>query len=212
MVTFHDGTAYPKQLQQAACDSFQQLGGKCVDQIDLSTGVDILTALQGTASLNPDVIYFPLYSAEGIAVTKDISLAGLTKAALISSDGLLSPDFIQKTQPSSDGMYLSGPAPVLESQAFTDEYKARYGENPIAAYHLQAYDSANMLFTAIQQAALTVGDTIYIQRQILRDALYKLHGFPGLSAQISCSANGDCVHPNIEIFQVVNNDFKPIYP
>jgi branched-chain amino acid transport system substrate-binding protein len=212
MATVHDGTAYPKQLQQAACDSFQQLGGKCVDQIDLSTGVDILTALQAAAGLNPDVIYFPLNSVDGIAVTKDISLAGLTKAALISSDSLLSPEFIQKTQPNSDGMYLSGPASVLESQTFTDKYKARYGENPIAPYHLQAYDSANMLFMAIQQAALTVGDTIYIQRQVLRDALYKLHGFQGLSAQISCSANGDCVHPNIEIFQVVNNDFKPIYP
>ena len=109
-------------------------------------------------------------------------------------------------------MYLSGPAEVSESATFTQKYRARYGEDPIAAYHLQGYDAANMLFDAMQLSAEVVGDKLYIQRQKLRDVLYNMHGLQGLSTQISCSPDGDCAQPNIDIFQVANNDFKAIYP
>jgi len=212
MLTVHDGTPYPKELQQAACDNFQQLGGTCVEQIDLSSGPDILTALQAAAPLNPDVIYFPVYTEDGIAITKAIPQAGFTNPALMSSDGLISQDFLQKTKPNTDGMYLSGPAEVSESAAFSQKYKARYGEDPIAEYHLQAYDAANMLFNAIQASAQVVGNNLYIQRQKLRDALYNTHGVQGLSTVITCSSDGDCAQPNIDIFQIANNDFKEIYP
>src|SRR5512146_2735950 len=70
MVTVHDGTAYPKQLQQAACDVFQQLGGSCILQIDLSSGTDLATAFKSVAAQNPDVIYFPLYTDDGVAVMR----------------------------------------------------------------------------------------------------------------------------------------------
>ncbi len=212
MLTIHDGTPYPKELQQSACDSFQQLGGVCVEQIDLNQGQDILTSLKSAAALNPDAIYFPVYTNDGIAITKAIPLAGFNNPALLSSDGLISQDFIQKTGPNSDGMYLSGPAEVSESATFTQNYKALYQEDPIAAYHLQGFDAANMLFSAMQQSAVVAGDKLYIQRQKLRDALYNMRGIQGLSTQISCSPDGDCAQPNIDIFQITNNAFKAIYP
>ena len=61
MVTVHDGSAYPDQLQQAACSEFEQLGGDCILQFDLTGGQDILAALQHVAGQDPDVMYFPLY-------------------------------------------------------------------------------------------------------------------------------------------------------
>ncbi len=215
MVTIHDGTAYPKQLQQAACDSFQQLGGKCIQQIDLSTGQDVLTALQAAAPLNPDVIYFPLYTDDGLAVTKALPQAGLANAAWISSDGLLSSDFLQKAGSGIEGMYLSGPANLTEPAIFLQKYKSLYGEDPIASYHLQGYDAAMMLFTAVERVAITISsqdNSISIPRQALRDTLYATRGMKGLSGPLTCSPTGDCAQPNIEIFQVVNNTFKPIYP
>ena len=214
MLTIHDGTPYPKELQQAACDNFQQLGGACVEQIDLSKSnrQDILRILQAAAPLNPDVIYFPVYTEDGIAITHAVPQAGFTNPALMSSDGLISNDFIQKTKPNTDGMYLSGPAEVSESATFTQKYKTRYGEDTIAAYHLQAYDAANMLFNAMQLSAEVVGNKIYLPRQKLRDALYNTHGLQGLSTELTCSSDGDCAPPNIDIFQIANNDFKEIYP
>jgi ABC-type branched-subunit amino acid transport system substrate-binding protein len=109
-------------------------------------------------------------------------------------------------------MYLSGPAEASESTIFTQKYIARYGEGPIAEYHLQAYDAANMLFHAIQVSAQVDGNSLYIQRQKLWDALYNTHGVQGLSTVITCSSNGDCAQPNIDIFQIANKDFKEIYP
>lgn len=212
MITFHDGTAYPKQLQQAACDSFQQLGGTCIQQIDLSAGPDVPTVLKNAATQNPDVLYYPVYTKDGVAITKAVADAGLSSVALISSDGLLSTDFTSQSQPASSGMYLSGPAPVQESQTFISKYKARFGVEPNAPYHLQAYDAANMLFYAMRQSAAVVGDKLYIQRQKLRDALYGMSGIKGLSGTLTCSPLGDCAQPNIEIFQIVNSQFKPIFP
>ncbi len=215
MVTIHDGTAYPKQLQQAACDSFQQLGGECILQIDLSTGQALPTALQNVAPQNPDVIYFPLYTDDGVNAMRDIPQAGFANVALISSDGLLSSDFLQKAGPGTEGMYLSGPADVKESTSFTQKYKSRYGEDPIASYHLQAYDAATMLFTAIEHVAVqdsSQGNGIAIPRQALLNALFGTRGMQGLSGPLTCSPTGDCAQPNIDIFQVVNKNFKVIYP
>jgi branched-chain amino acid transport system substrate-binding protein len=212
MVTIHDGTPYPQELQAAACESFVQLGGDCLAQIQLSPDQNMEAVLQNVIPLDPDVIYFPLYTVDGVAVTKGVTAVGLTEAALMSSDGLISPDFIEQTQPASEGMYLSGPADVEESEPFIEKYKAAYGEDPIASYHLQAYDAANMLFYAIQQSAQVSGDSLFIERQKLRDALYSMHGIQGLSGTLTCSPVGDCAAPNIEIFQIVHNDFVPIFP
>lgn len=69
-----------------------------------------------------------------------------------------------------------------------------------------------MLFAGIEKVAVNSGGTLYVPRQALRDALYGTHGMQGLSGVLNCSASGDCAAPNIEIFQVVNHDFKGIYP
>jgi branched-chain amino acid transport system substrate-binding protein len=215
MITLHDGTAYPKQLQEASCQSFEQLGGQCLQQIEFTSGQDMTSVLQGIAGNKPDVLYYPVYAEDGANITKEAKASGLSNVTLISSDGLLSPDFIKQTGSFSEGMYLSGPANVTEPQDFLAKYKAKYGEAPIAVYHLQAYDAAMMLFDAIEKVAVPISsntNSISIPRQALRQALYATSGKQGLSGEINCSSTGDCAQSNIEIFQVVNNDFKPIYP
>ncbi|HEX2696734.1 MAG TPA: branched-chain amino acid ABC transporter substrate-binding protein [Anaerolineales bacterium] len=212
MVTFHDGTPYPQQLQEAACQSFIQLGGECVQQIQLSSGQDINAILESFVGQKPDVLYFPVYTEDGVAITKGVVTAGLSSIALISSDALMTSDFLQETNPVSEGMYLSGPAEVTEPQAFVASYKAHYTDDPADPYHLQAYDATILLFNAIEKVGVTSNKTLYIPRQALRDALYATRGMQGLSGPIDCSPSGDCAQPNIEIFQIVNNNFKAIYP
>ena len=215
MITVHDGSAYPKQLQQEACTDFQRLGGECILQFDLSSSTNIGPALRLAAARNPDVIYFPLYTEDGVAVMRAIQDAGLSNPALISSDGLLSKDFLEKAGTATEGMYMSGPAEVKESTDFSQEYKTLYGEDPIASYHLQAYDAAMMLFRAIEKVAVpssSGSNSISIPRSALRQALYATHGMQGLSGPISCSPNGDCAAANIEIFQVIDRGFEAIYP
>ncbi len=212
MLTIHDGTPYPKELQATACESLRQMGGECVAQIDLSQVTDLASALQAVSAAQPDVIYFPLYTADGVTTIKAIYQLGLANAALISSDGLLSHDFLQKAYPFAEGMYFSGPALPQAPETFLQKYKSRYGEGPIAVYHLQGYDAANMLFLAIQQAAVSVGSKTYIPRQKLRQALYDMRNVQGLSTVITCSPSGDCAQQQIAIFQARNGNFTAIYP
>lgn len=212
MVTIHDGTPYAEELQQTACDTLVQLGGECSRQVEIQSGADMLPVLQEIALLTPAVLFYPVYTVDGAAITNNAALAGLENTVLMSSDGLLSGDFISQTEPASEGMYLSGPAASEESQAFLDAYQARYSEAPIASYHLQGYDAAMMLLNAIEKVAQRSGDSLYIGRQALREALFATRGMQGLSGPLNCIETGDCAQPNIEIYQIANNEFRAIYP
>jgi branched-chain amino acid transport system substrate-binding protein len=214
MSTLHDGTPYSMELQSAACENFEKLGGTCLGRIQLGGGADVAHKVLWLSKLHTDAVYFPVYTEDGIAVLNAIKKQGIT-SALISSESLLSTDFLQQTGDLSRGMYLSGPTPVAESASFSEKYRAAYGEDPIATYHLQAYDAALMLFTAIEQAstpAPTTDNTIFIQRQALRDSILRVRGVQGLSGTLTCSELGDCAEPKITIFQVRDNIFAPIYP
>ncbi|HEY5902357.1 MAG TPA: ABC transporter substrate-binding protein, partial [Anaerolineales bacterium] len=162
--------------------------------------------------LDADALYYPVYTVDGVNITQEAAKRQL-RSALISSDGLLSSDFIEKAGEASQGMYLSGPAPVPESSPFVEQYRNLYGEDPVASYHLQAYDAAEILFGAIEKAARSSRDgSLLIGKQALRDAILGVHGMTGLSGPLTCSELGDCAQPNIEIFQVQKNEFQAIYP
>jgi branched-chain amino acid transport system substrate-binding protein len=212
MATIHDGTAYALQLQQAACDTLAQLGGQCISQVEIESGSDLIPVLQQIALDAPAVLFYPVYAVDGSSITNNAILAGLEDVILMSSDGLLSPDFISQTQPASEGMYLSGPSSTQEAQEFLDAYQQRYGEAPIASYHLQGYDAAIMLLNAVENVAQRSGGNLYIGRQALREALFATRGMQGLSGQLNCVETGDCAQPNISIFQVASGDFRAIYP
>jgi branched-chain amino acid transport system substrate-binding protein len=213
MSTIHDGQPYSKELQAAACENFEKLGGECLGQIEIESGSDISAKILWLSKLHTDVLYFPIYSADGRAILENIQKNQIY-SALISSDGLMSTDFIQQNHDLTRGMYLSGPSPVSESQEFVDKYRASYGEEPIAPYHLQAYDAANLLFTAIEQSILpsSPNGSLLVLRQSLRNRLAAIQGVTGLSGSFTCSALGDCAEPKITIFQVQDSIFVPIYP
>lgn len=214
MSTIDDKTPYSTELALSACQNFEKLGGDCLGRIHIDTGSDVAPQMFWLEKLKTEALYFPLYTVDGVAVTRQVAALGIT-SALISSDGLLSKDFVMQTDGINQGMYLSGPAPAPEDQKFADEYRAAYGEPPVASYHLQAYDAAMMLFAAVQQSALPASSSsgsLLVGRQAVRDAIRSVRDVPGLSGPLTCSQYGDCAAPNISIFRVQNADFAAIYP
>ena len=69
---------------------------------------------------------------------------------------------------------------------FLAKHQKKYGEKPIAPFHAHAYDAAMMIFAAIEKTAVKDGDTLYICRQKLRDALYATKGMKGLTGNLNC--------------------------
>lgn len=214
MVTVHDGSPYSAPLQQTACENFEHLGGQCLIQIQMSPGQDVTPLIRQIAELAPDVLYYPLYTTDGVSITREaVKEPKLYSTTLISSDGLFNSDFLQQAGKAADGMYISGPATLQEPPTFLEKYIQRYGEPPTASYHLQAYDAATMIFEAIEKVAHPdARDQIFIPRQALRTALFAVRQMNGMSGVITCSPTGDCAIPEIAIFQVQNNRFVPIYP
>ncbi len=212
LVTVHDGSPYSEQLQQATCARFEELGGICLEQIQIQSGESVQSAIQRIAQLSPEAVYFPLNTTDGVALTRGLFEVGLTNIALISSDGLFSKDFIEQTMPASNGMYLSGPDVPRYDRVFLQKYTQRYGEQPIAAYSAPAYDATMMLFAAIEKVAVKSGDTLYIPRQALREALAATKDFKGLSGVLTCTPTGDCGAPIIKIYQVRKGEFYAVYP
>jgi branched-chain amino acid transport system substrate-binding protein len=166
------------------------------------------------ATGKPEFIYYPIFIAAGGHITRQAKeVAGLEKTALMSADGTFSPDFYKAAGDAAIGMYHSSP----DFSAFAGGYKdflakhqKKYGEKPIAPFHAHAYDAAMMIFNAIEKTAVKDGDTLYICRQKLRDALYATKGMKGLTGAINCGPTGDCADPRIAVYQQTADNIKKL--
>ena len=216
--TIHDGSAYAEALQQVFADEFGTLGGEILIQEAVSKGqTDMKPVLTRVAAASPEVIYFPIFVAEGgfiAAQAKEVP--GLEDTVLIGSDGMFTSDFVNAAGPAAENMYLSSPnfsAFQAGYAAFTEKYEAKVGSAPISAFHAHAYDATNILFAAIEKVAVKAEDgTIHIGKQALRDAIYATKDFQGLTGVLSCSATGDCGAPLIAVYQITARETGGEWP
>lgn len=218
--TVHDGSPYAQGLAAAFADNYKKAGGTITSAEAISVGdTDMRPVLTRIATGKPDLIFYPIFVAEGGLITRQAhEVTGLQKATLFGADGLFSPDFLKAAGASAKGMYWSSPDLTPETlgptytKGFLPKYEKKYGEKPTGAFHPHSYDAANVIFAAITKVAKNQGGTLYIGRKALRDALFATKGFKGLTGTLSCDANGDCADPHIAVYQSVNADpanFEP---
>ncbi len=131
----------------------------------------------------------------------------LEDIALIGGAALLVSEFL--AIPESEGVYFPGPelgfgdntneATGKSGDALLADYREQYGEAPTSAYLAHAYDAATMLLRAVEAIAVVDGDTLYIDRAKLREALSATTGFEGIIGVISCDKFGDCGSGRVHI-------------
>jgi branched-chain amino acid transport system substrate-binding protein len=201
--TIHDGDPYTEGLTSAFTASFEEFGGEIVMATAVNKGdTDMRPVLTEIAAANPDLIYFPIFQPEADYIVQQLQeFDELSSDTIMGADGLLADTFV--VIPETAGMYFSGPSQA-EGAAY-DEFVAAYeeahGEAPIQAFHAHSYDAANMLFDTLEQVAQEQDDgSVVIDRQALRDALYAVEGFQGLTGSLTCNEFGDCADPRISIF------------
>jgi branched-chain amino acid transport system substrate-binding protein len=213
--TIHDGSVYAEQLQAVFAEEFKKLGGTIVAQEAVApTDTDMRPVLTKIATGKPDFIYLPIFIAAAGHITRQSKeVAGLEKVALMSADGSFSPDFYKAAGEAAVGMYHSSPDFSAFGAGYKDflaKHQKKYGEKPIAPFHAHGYDAAMMIFNAIEKTAVKDGDTLYICRSKLRDALYATKGQKGLTGTISCSEFGDCADPRIAVYQQTADNIKKL--
>ena len=208
IAAIHDGDPYTTGLIGAFAAAFEELGGSVYTDSVSRGDTDMVPVLTRIAEESPDGLFFPLFPGEGAAIVRQIGqVPGLEEVTLIGGAALLVSDFL--AIPESEGIYFPGPessfadntneATGKSGEALVSEYRERYGEAPTSAYLAHAYDAATVLLRAIDQVAVEVGDTLYIDRSKLREAVAGTTDFEGVIGTISCDEFGDCGTGRIHI-------------
>ncbi len=214
--TIHDGSVYAEQLQAVFAEEFKKLGGTITSQEAVApTDTDMRPVLTKIATQKPQFIYYPIFIAAAGHITRQVKeVAGLEKTYLMSADGSFSPDFYKAAGEAAVGMFHSSPdfsAFATGYKGFLEKHQKKYGEKPIAPFHAHGYDAALMVFSAIEKVAVKEGDTLYIPRKALRDALYATKGLKGLTGTLTCDQYGDCADPRITVNQIQNGEYVPVW-
>lgn len=219
--TINDGSPYAAQLQQVFADNFKsKCSGTITAQEAITVGqTDFNSVLTKIAAAKPDLLYYPIFVAEGALITQQAKqTAGLEKTILAAADGVQTPDFLSAAGSAAEGMYDSGPdlkfSGDFYENTFLPKYKEISGESaPISVFHAHAYDAANMIFDAIEKVALKDADgNLYIPRTALKDAIFATKDFKGITGTLTCNADGDCANAKISVSKVQGGKFVRIWP
>ena len=208
MAAIHDGGPYTHGLAIAFTAAFEELGGSVTVAAINKGDTEMLPVLTQLAAGSPDGLFLPIFPEEAayiIRQSKQIdTFDGLTR---IGSGGLLVSEFL--ALPESEGIYFAGPelnfgSNVNEATGRSGDeliaaYQERHNEGPTSAYLAHAYDATIILLRAIEEVAVAHGDTLYIDRAKLREALAHTSDFSGIIGTISCDRFGDCGTGRIQI-------------
>jgi branched-chain amino acid transport system substrate-binding protein len=221
-VTIHDGSPYADGLQQAFADAFTEVfGGEVLAQEAIQVGdTDFKPLLTQIAQDAPDILYFPIFVAEGGLITQQArETPGLEDTALAGSDGMFTPDWIQAAgEENAEGAFISGPDltafanPDFYENEFLPAYEEEFGETT-AVFHAHSFDAMMILAAAIEEVAIQEGGTTFIPRTELRDTLLETEGFPGITGNLTCNELGDCQQTaTMAVVTVENGEFSdPVF-
>jgi len=151
-ILLDQGNDYVRGLAEFFRDAFEQGGGKVVVWETYTAGdTDFSAILTKVKDANPDILYLPDYYSTVNVIAAQANQMGI-KAIKLGGDGWDSPKL--DAAATAGGFFTNhysseDTRPVV--QEFVKKYQAKYGSVPDALAAL-AYDAANILFSAIQQA------------------------------------------------------------
>ncbi len=210
----HDTDIYTRGLTESFKKAFVEFGGEIVLDTAVNKGdKEMGPVLQAVLQSQAQVIFFPLFQPEGnhllLAARK---ISALEETLMISGGALIEQSFIDSVGKAGKGVCFVGPTrPAgVKVEQVTAAYKAKYKEEPTVSYFLSAYDGAELLFQALEQAAVntqnadtTLNTSLSIGRQNLRNKLYATSSLQGITGLLHCDQFGDCAR---RFFQVLRLD------
>jgi len=197
--TINDESPYADGLAAAFRANWEALGGTitAVEQVN-SGDTDLGPVLTSIAEGDPEVLYGPNFNPV-CALTAVQAQDIMPDVLQVGSDGCLETGFIESAGDLSNQYVASYPDTTVfaEGAFYKDEflpaYEALTGGAPTAGFHAHAFDAANIVFDAIEAAAIDDGSgNLTISRTALKDALFATSGYEGITGIITCTPLGDC--------------------
>jgi len=214
--TIHDGSPYAEQLAQVFAENFRAKGGTITAEEAVNVGdTDMRPILTTIAVDAPEMIYYPIFVAEGAFITRQAKeIAGLENTILAGADGIITPDFVEAAGDASEGMYFTGPDLSFENEIyehFKEVYNQEFGQIT-SVFHAHAYDGTNIIFKAIEEVAVQDDDgTLHVGRKALADAVAGTANFEGITGTLGCDANGDCADPKVNVSQIQDGEYVVVW-
>jgi branched-chain amino acid transport system substrate-binding protein len=202
--TINDGDAFSQGFTDMFEQVFTDLGGEIVLSEKITKGeTDMKPVLTAVAESGAEILFFPIFHPDGtLIVQQRKDVPGMEKITLISADALRVEPFLDEAGDDAVGVYFVGGAIAKETEVAT-EYEAKYNEPPQHATYGSTYDSVHLLLPVVEQVAIKDADgTLHIGRQALRDAMYAVPDYEGVTGTLSCDQFGDCGVNRFEVVQV----------
>lgn len=205
--TIHDNDIYTRGLVESFQKAFLEMGGQVVLATAINKGDSMMgPVLQAVGKSQAQLLFFPLFQPEGNHILLQAKkLSSFDNILLISDGALIEQSFIQSVGDAAKGMYFVGPQHSTGTAVtrLTQTYQKKYSEAPSVSYFLSAFDAAELLFHAIESIAIQEKDgTLHIGRQALRDALYDVSAYLGVTGRLSCDQFGDCGNAAFNILRL----------
>lgn len=211
VATMHDGGTYTESLTGVMGDTFVSLGGEVVFNGGINVGdVDMSAILTEAAAGKPDLLFAPFFPPESEFITAQmVNVPGLEDTIMMMADASLVNSFPRNTGDAALGVYMAGPHITGASyEALLEAWDDEFGGAPPSSFHAHAYDAANLLFNAVEAAAVETDDgALLIGRGALRAAMNAVEDYPGLTGQLACLDEspfaGDCGNAeSLAVFQI----------
>ncbi|MDD5193241.1 MAG: ABC transporter substrate-binding protein [Candidatus Nanoarchaeia archaeon] len=169
-------------IQQVFEPKFKDLGGEIVASEGYEqTTKDLRTQLTKIKQANPDVIYFLGYTEASAIGLKQIKELGIN-AEIVGGDAWDDKVIFEKAGDAAEGIIFFIPYAPLTSE-FKESMKEKLGSNEITICSSQAYDGVYLLKQVIEKVGTDPTK--------IKDELYKIKDYPGVSGTISFDSNGD---------------------
>lgn len=205
--TIDDGDIYTRGLTDSFRQGFESLGGSVVLHTSITKGdLEMEPVLKAVIESGASLLFFPLFQPEGNNILRQArSLDALKNTILMSDGALIQETFLKDVGVLATGMYFIGPAKPVG--AAVDELAARYLEKykevPAVSYYLSGYDAADVLLHGIEKTAIQGQDgELFFGRQALRDTLYGLSSYRGVTGTLSCNRFGDCAESSFSVLRM----------
>ena len=188
-VLIDQSQAYAVGLAEEFEKNFTKMGGTVGVKQQYNGGdQDFSATLGAIRGSSPDVIFVPGYYTDVANIAIQARKLGIT-APLLGGDGWDSSKLCEIGGKAIEGSYYSNHAspddPSPAFQTFVSKYKEAYGPVPDALAAM-GYDSARVVFAAIQKANSTDGPAI-------AKALSETKDFPGATGNITIDKNRDAI-------------------
>lgn len=176
---------------------FQEAAQKMGARIVLSEGFipgerDFRPFITKARAQAPDLVHIAMFYADAAVLAQQMKQAGWS-VPVVTTTSLYHPEFLNQGGDAVEGYYVpttffpGNPAPHV--QAFVKAYEQRWGRLP-DSFAAQAYDSIGVIVAAIRYV-LDSGQPL--TRRSIRDAMYAMPPYQGVTGVIKFDANGDVV-------------------